>query len=107
MAPLFVRAIMAPCRAQRMRAILDHPLDARTDEAAVNTSTHSDGAAASRGRARASQSAELGARKGQSGLLRRTEGDALLGDRSKGAARLGWKHKTSFDALVKEIVKPI
>jgi hypothetical protein len=29
----------------------------------------------------------------------------LLGDPSKANAKLGWRHKTSFDALVKEMVE--
>jgi GDPmannose 4,6-dehydratase len=37
--------------------------------------------------------------------FRPTEVDALLGDPSKARAKLGWKHKTSFDALVKEMVE--
>jgi GDPmannose 4,6-dehydratase len=30
--------------------------------------------------------------------------DALLGDASKAHATLGWRHKTSFNSLVKEMV---
>ena len=37
--------------------------------------------------------------------FRPTEVDALLGDPSKASAKLGWRHKTSFDALVKEMVE--
>ena len=37
--------------------------------------------------------------------FRPTEVDTLLGDASKARAKLGWKHKTSFDALVKEMVE--
>jgi len=37
--------------------------------------------------------------------FRATEVDALLGDPSKASAKLGWRHKTSFDALVKEMVE--
>jgi len=37
--------------------------------------------------------------------FRRTEVDTLLGDANKARAKLGWKHKTSFDALVKEMVE--
>jgi len=36
--------------------------------------------------------------------FRPTEVDALRGDPSKARAKLGWRHKTSFDALVKEMV---
>ena len=36
--------------------------------------------------------------------FRPTEVDALLGDASKARATLGWRHKTSFDSLVKEMV---
>ncbi len=36
---------------------------------------------------------------------RPTEVDLLLGDPSKARARLGWRHKTSFDELVKEMVE--
>jgi GDPmannose 4,6-dehydratase len=36
--------------------------------------------------------------------FRSTEVDALVGDASKAGAKLGWKHKTSFDALVAEMV---
>jgi GDPmannose 4,6-dehydratase len=36
--------------------------------------------------------------------FRPTEVDALLGDASKARARLGWKHCTTFDELVKEMV---
>jgi GDPmannose 4,6-dehydratase len=31
--------------------------------------------------------------------------DSLLGDSSKARAKLGWWHKTSFDALVRGMVK--
>ena len=37
--------------------------------------------------------------------FRPTEVDALLGDPSKATAKLGWRHKTSFDALVKQMVE--
>jgi GDPmannose 4,6-dehydratase len=37
--------------------------------------------------------------------FRPTEVDALLGDASKARAKLGWRHKTSFDALVAEMVQ--
>jgi GDPmannose 4,6-dehydratase len=37
--------------------------------------------------------------------FRPTEVDSLLGDPSKAEAKLGWKHKTTFDALVKEMVE--
>jgi GDPmannose 4,6-dehydratase len=37
--------------------------------------------------------------------FRLTEVDSLLGDASKARAKLDWKHKTSFDALVKEMVE--
>jgi GDPmannose 4,6-dehydratase len=36
--------------------------------------------------------------------FRPTEVYALVGDASKAGAKLGWKHKTSFDALVAEMV---
>ena len=36
--------------------------------------------------------------------FRPTEVDFLLGDPSKAHAKLGWKHKTSFPELVKEMV---
>ena len=36
--------------------------------------------------------------------FRPTEVDTLLGDPTKARAKLGWRHKTSFDALVKEMV---
>ena len=36
--------------------------------------------------------------------FRPTEVDALLGDPSKACAKLGWRHRTSFDELVKEMV---
>ena len=36
--------------------------------------------------------------------LRPTEVDVLVGDPSKAQNRLGWRHKTSFDAMVKEMV---
>src|SRR3989442_13507165 len=37
--------------------------------------------------------------------FRATEVDALLSDPSKASAKLGWRHKTSFDALGKEMVE--
>ena len=37
--------------------------------------------------------------------FRPTEVDALLGDASKARAKLGWRHKTSFDTLVEEMVE--
>ena len=37
--------------------------------------------------------------------FRPTEVDQLLGDPSKARAKLGWRHKTSFDALVRDMVK--
>jgi GDPmannose 4,6-dehydratase len=37
--------------------------------------------------------------------FRPTEVDSLLGDASKALAKLGWRHKTTFDALVKEMVE--
>lgn len=37
--------------------------------------------------------------------FRPTEVDTLLGDASKARAKLGWHHKTTFDALVKEMVE--
>jgi GDPmannose 4,6-dehydratase len=37
--------------------------------------------------------------------FRPTEVDFLLGDSSKARAKLGWRHKTSFDELVSEMVK--
>jgi GDPmannose 4,6-dehydratase len=36
--------------------------------------------------------------------FRPTEVDALLGDPSKARQRLGWRHKVSFDELVREMV---
>ncbi len=36
--------------------------------------------------------------------FRPTEVDALCGDASKAEQKLGWKHRTSFEALVKEMV---
>ena len=36
--------------------------------------------------------------------FRPTEVDLLVGDPSKAQKRLGWRHKTSFDAMVKEMV---
>ncbi len=36
--------------------------------------------------------------------FRPTEVDQLIGDAAKARARLGWKHETSFDALVAEMV---
>jgi GDPmannose 4,6-dehydratase len=37
--------------------------------------------------------------------FRPTEVDELIGDPGKARARLGWRHKTSFDALVKDMVQ--
>jgi GDPmannose 4,6-dehydratase len=37
--------------------------------------------------------------------FRPTEVDALLGDASKAHAKLGWRHKTSFDTLVADMVQ--
>jgi len=37
--------------------------------------------------------------------FRPTEVDVLLGDASKARARLGWKHRVTFDALVREMVE--
>ncbi len=37
--------------------------------------------------------------------FRPTEVDLLLGDPSKARQKLGWKHRTSFDDLVKEMVE--
>jgi GDPmannose 4,6-dehydratase len=37
--------------------------------------------------------------------FRATEVDALLGDPSKARAKLGWRHKTSFDTLVSDMVE--
>jgi GDPmannose 4,6-dehydratase len=37
--------------------------------------------------------------------FRPTEVDALLGDPSKARAKLGWRHKTSFDTLVADMVQ--
>jgi GDPmannose 4,6-dehydratase len=37
--------------------------------------------------------------------FRPTEVDSLLGDPSKARAKLGWRHKTSFDTLVVDMVK--
>ena len=37
--------------------------------------------------------------------FRPTEVDFLLGDSSKARAKLGWRHKTSFDTLVSDMVK--
>jgi GDPmannose 4,6-dehydratase len=34
-----------------------------------------------------------------------TEVDCLLGDASKAHRELGWKHRTSFDQLITEMVK--
>jgi GDP-D-mannose dehydratase len=39
--------------------------------------------------------------------FRPTEVDALLGDASKAHAKLGWRHKTSFDTLVADMMKQI
>jgi GDPmannose 4,6-dehydratase len=36
--------------------------------------------------------------------FRRTEVDILIGDAAKARAKLGWKHKISFDSLVREMV---
>jgi GDPmannose 4,6-dehydratase len=36
--------------------------------------------------------------------FRPTEVDALRGDPGKARARLGWRHRTNFDELVKEMV---
>ena len=36
--------------------------------------------------------------------FRPTEVDSLLGDPSKARAKLGWRHKTSFDTLVADMV---
>ena len=37
--------------------------------------------------------------------FRPTEVDLLLGDPAKARAKLGWKHTTSFEDLVKEMVE--
>jgi GDPmannose 4,6-dehydratase len=37
--------------------------------------------------------------------FRPTEVDSLLGDASKARKMLGWQHRTSFEALVQEMVK--
>ena len=37
--------------------------------------------------------------------FRPTEVDFLLGDSSKARAKLGWRHRTSFDTLVSDMVK--
>ena len=37
--------------------------------------------------------------------FRPTEVELLLGDPSKAHQRLGWRHKTTFDELVKEMVE--
>ncbi len=37
--------------------------------------------------------------------FRPTETDALLGDPSKARQRLGWRHKVTFDELVREMVE--
>ena len=37
--------------------------------------------------------------------FRPTEVDFLLGDPSKARAKLGWRHRTSFDTLVSDMVK--
>jgi GDPmannose 4,6-dehydratase len=37
--------------------------------------------------------------------FRPTEVDTLVGDASKARKKLGWRHKTNFDALVKEMVE--
>jgi len=36
---------------------------------------------------------------------RPTEVDHLLGDASKAQAKLGWRHKTSFERLVRDMVQ--
>jgi GDPmannose 4,6-dehydratase len=37
--------------------------------------------------------------------FRPTEVDTLLGDASKARKKLGWRHKTNFDDLVKQMVE--
>jgi GDPmannose 4,6-dehydratase len=37
--------------------------------------------------------------------FRPTEVDHLLGDASKAHNKLGWRHKTSFETLVQDMVK--
>jgi GDPmannose 4,6-dehydratase len=37
--------------------------------------------------------------------FRPTETDALLGDPSKARQRLGWRHKVTFDEIVREMVE--
>jgi len=37
--------------------------------------------------------------------FRPTEVDDLLGDPSKARQKLGWRHKTTFDALVRDMVE--
>jgi GDPmannose 4,6-dehydratase len=37
--------------------------------------------------------------------FRPTEVDELLGDASKARQKLGWRHKTTFDALVRDMVE--
>jgi len=37
--------------------------------------------------------------------FRPTEVDILCGNASKARARLGWRHQTSFEALVSEMVR--
>ncbi len=37
--------------------------------------------------------------------FRPTEVDALLGDPSKARTKLGWRHNTTFDKLVQEMVQ--
>ena len=37
--------------------------------------------------------------------FRPTETDALFGDPSKARQRLGWRHKVTFDELVREMVE--
>jgi GDPmannose 4,6-dehydratase len=37
--------------------------------------------------------------------FRPTEVDLLIGDATKARERLGWRHKTSFDELVREMVE--
>ena len=46
-----------------------------------------------------------GADQVDSRYFRPTEVDLLLGDPSKAHQRLGWRHKTTFDELVKEMVE--
>ena len=37
--------------------------------------------------------------------FRPTEVDSLIGDASKARGKLGWRHKTSFDTLVTDMVE--